>query len=114
MTVDDHLQTSPAGDPTRPIEPKKTPTVELGDVKAVLVTTLGIQARAETLDATTELLGSLPELDSLAVLELLAALEQRFGIRIEDEDVSGEVFETLGALTAFVAGKLVHSRGVAP
>lgn len=47
----------------------------VADVKAVVVTTLGLQARAETLDATTALLGSLPELDSMAVLELITAFE---------------------------------------
>ncbi len=110
MTVDEHLHASPGGNRTRPIEADETPTVDLGDdVKAVVVTTLGLQARAETIDAATPLLGSLPELDSMAVLELIVAFEQRFRIRIEDEDVSGDIFETLGTLTAFVAGKLADS-----
>ncbi|WP_229068324.1 acyl carrier protein [Actinoplanes sp. DH11] len=77
----------------------------LDEVKAVLVETLGIQDRAASIDAGTELLGSLPELDSMAVLELVASLEERFGISVDDEDVTAEVFETLGTLTAFVAEK---------
>ena len=81
-----------------------SPTL-LGEVKAVLVDTLGIADRAASIDATTELLGNLPELDSMAVLELVAALEQRFGITVDDEDVTAEVFETLDSLTAFVAEK---------
>jgi acyl carrier protein len=76
------------------------------DVKAVLVSVLGIEDRAATIDAGTPLLGSLPELDSMAVLELVAALEQRFGVTIDDDDVTAEVFETLGTLTDLVAGKL--------
>ena len=40
------------------------------DVKGVLVDTLGIEDRAATIDASTPLFGSLPELDSLAVVEL--------------------------------------------
>jgi acyl carrier protein len=75
-------------------------------VKAVLVVTLGVEDRAATIDASTPLLGSLPELDSMAVLELVAALEQRFGITVDDDDVTAEVFETLGSLTAFVQEKL--------
>jgi acyl carrier protein len=82
-----------------------TPTT-LDDVKAVLVDTLGIEDRADTLDAATPLFGSLPELDSMAVLELVLELEQRFGIAVEGEDVSADVFETLGSLTAFIDGKL--------
>jgi len=76
------------------------------EVKDVLVKTLGVEDRAATIDASTPLLGSLPELDSMAVLELVAALEQRFGITVDDDDVTAEVFETLGSLTAFVQEKL--------
>jgi acyl carrier protein len=77
----------------------------LPEVRTVLVETLGLQDRADTLDASTGLFGSLPELDSLAVLELVSALEDHFGITVEDSDFSGEVFETLGSLTSFVASK---------
>lgn len=77
-----------------------------GEVKAVLVKTLDVEDRADSIDAATPLLGSLPELDSMAVLELVAALEQHFGITVDDDDVTGEVFETLGTLSDFVAGKL--------
>ena len=72
------------------------------EVKDVLVKTLGVEDRAATIDASTPLLGSLPELDSMAVLELVAALEERFGITVDDDDVTAEVFETLGSLTEFV------------
>ena len=34
------------------------------------------------------------------------ALEQRFGITMEGEDVTADVFESLASLAAFVAGKL--------
>jgi acyl carrier protein len=80
--------------------------VSVENVKAVLVETLGVEDRAETLHAGTPLLGSLPELDSMAVLELVLTLEQHFGIVIEGEDVTAEVFETLATLTAFVNDKL--------
>ena len=83
-----------------------TGTATFADVKSVVVTTLGIEDRADTLHAGTPLLGSVPELDSMAVVELVAALEERFGITIDDEDVTGDVFETLGSLAAFVDGKL--------
>jgi acyl carrier protein len=75
------------------------------DVKAVLVSVLGIEDRAATIDTGTPLLGSLPELDSMAVLELVAALEERFGVTIDDDDVTAEVFETLGSLAALVDDK---------
>lgn len=81
-------------------------TIDIDAVKAVVVETLGVEDRADALDASTPLLGSLPELDSMAVLELVLELEQRFGITIEGEDVTAEVFETLATLAAFVDEKL--------
>jgi acyl carrier protein len=77
----------------------------LDDVKSVVVSTLGIEDRADTLNASTPLLGGLPELDSMAVVELVAALEARFGFEVTDDEITGEVFETLGSLAAFVEAK---------
>jgi acyl carrier protein len=71
-------------------------------VKVVLVKSLGIQDRAHTLEASTELFGSLPELDSMAVVTLAVNLEREFDFEIDDEDFTGDVFETIGTLTEFV------------
>lgn len=75
----------------------------LATVKEVLAETLELGDRADAFDAETPLMGALPELDSLAVLELILALEERFGIEIGEEDVTAEAFETLGSLSALVA-----------
>lgn len=81
-------------------------TIDIDAVKAVVVETLGVDDRAGALDATTPLFDFLPELDSMAVLALVLELEQRFGIRIEGEDVTADVFETLASLAEFVDDKL--------
>jgi acyl carrier protein len=81
-------------------------TVALADVKDVVVQTLGVEDRADAIDADTPLFGTLPELDSMAVLELVLELEERFGIVLEGEDVTAEAFETLANLTAVVESKL--------
>lgn len=75
-------------------------------VKAVVVDVLGVEERADSITAETPLLGSLPELDSMAVLEVVAALEARFGITVDDDEVTADVFETLGSLAALVDAKL--------
>jgi len=80
--------------------------VSIDNVKEVLIETLGLEERADALHADTPLLGSLPELDSMAVLELVLDLERQFDIAIEGEDVTAEVFETLATLTVFVNSKL--------
>jgi acyl carrier protein len=74
----------------------------LDRVKVVIVKSLGIQDRAHTLEASTELFGSLPELDSMAVVTLAVNLEREFDFEIDDEDFTGEVFETIGTLAEFV------------
>lgn len=81
-------------------------TIPLDDVKAVLVATLGVEDRADEIEASTPLFGHLPELDSMAVVELVYALEDRFAITIEGEEITAEVFDTLGSLATFVAGKI--------
>jgi len=74
-------------------------------VKAVIVRTLEISDRADALDAETALFGSMPELDSLALLELATSLEDEFGFVIDDEDFTEEVFATVGSLAEFVERK---------
>jgi acyl carrier protein len=77
----------------------------LDEVKSVLVSTLGLDDRAPSLRAETPLLGSLPELDSLAVVQLVYALEDRFGLTINDDEVSADLFETLGTLADFIENR---------
>ena len=59
-------------------------TTTLEAVKAVLVDALGIEDRAVALDADSPLFGSLPELDSLGVAEVVVALEQRFDVEFDE------------------------------
>jgi acyl carrier protein len=78
----------------------------LDQVRAVLIETLQLGDRANQWRADTELLGQVPELDSLAVMSVITALETRFGFHIADDEISADDFTTLGALVAFVDGKL--------
>ncbi|WP_215409298.1 phosphopantetheine-binding protein [Janthinobacterium sp. JC611] len=73
-------------------------------VKHILDTTLGLNGRA--LEAHTPLLGSVPELDSMAVIGVIAALEDHFGITVADDDIHARHFATVGALHDFVFAKL--------
>lgn len=77
----------------------------LNEVKQVLIDVLNLGPAGELLTATSPLLGSLPELDSMAVVSLIGALEERFGIAVDDDDISASTFETLGSLAAFVEQK---------
>lgn len=76
-------------------------------VRGVLVDVLGLSpARAEALDGESGLFGTLPELDSMAVANLLTELEDRLGIIIEDDELDGEMLESFGSLTRFLEAKV--------
>ena len=76
----------------------------LEEVKTLLTDVLNL-GHGQSLSATSPLLGAIPELDSMAVVNVIAALEDRFGIAIDDDDISASTFETVGSLADFVAQK---------
>lgn len=77
----------------------------LNDLRAILRETLQIGDRANALNESTVLFGGIPEFDSIAVVSVVTALEDRFGITVEDDEINAETFATLGSLSAFVASK---------
>ena len=77
------------------------------EVLSLLDDILGLGARTNKFNSDTPLLGALPELDSMAVMNLVGAMEDRFGFSVDDAEISGETFATVGSLAQFVAGKLV-------
>lgn len=81
-------------------------TDTLTSVRDVLIETLELQQKPEDLKPDTALFGSLPELDSFGVVALVAAIEEKFDIIIDDDEFGADLFETLGVLTDFVATKL--------
>ncbi|WP_426173140.1 acyl carrier protein [Massilia sp. TWR1-2-2] len=78
----------------------------LEEVKTILADVLSLGAAKDSLTEQSALLGSIPELDSMAVVNLITALEEHFGITVDDDEISATTFETLGSLTAFVQQKL--------
>ena len=78
----------------------------LDDVREVVGSTLQLGARVGQMDADAPLLGAVPELDSMAVVNLITALEDHFGISVADDEIDASTFETLGTLTQFIECKL--------
>ena len=78
----------------------------LDDVKQILIDILNLGQAGEAMNAQTRLLGSIPELDSMAVVNVITTLEEQFGIAVDDDEISAATFETLGSLADFVAHKL--------
>lgn len=80
----------------------------LEDVKNILSAVLSLGERKNSLREGSSLLGSIPELDSMAVVNLITAMEEHFGIAVDDDEITASTFETVGTLTRFVEQKLAE------
>jgi len=79
----------------------------MDDVKRILRDTLVLDNdRVEKLDTTSPLLGNIIELDSVGVVSVLTAIEEEYGIVVEDDEISADVFKTLGSLIEFLEHKI--------
>ena len=67
---------------------------------------LSLNGRALAFTNDTPLLGAIPELDSMAVVSLITALEERLGLVVADDEIDGATFATVGSLVEFVTAKL--------
>jgi acyl carrier protein len=74
----------------------------------ILDQTLSLNGRSASFGDATPLLGALPELDSMAVVAVLTAAEERFGFTVDDDEMNGEVFATVGSLANFISSKVAN------
>ncbi len=68
--------------------------------------TLQLGDRADALTADSPLMGHYPEFNSLTVVALVANIEEQLGCEVGDDEISADVFETVGTLAEFVESKL--------
>ena len=77
-------------------------------LKSVIDDALFLNGRSKQWGNQMSLLGNVPELDSMAVMNVVSGLEINFGIIVDDEDINADVFATLESLAIFVHQKLVN------
>jgi len=77
-------------------------------VKAILDDALSLGGRAADWNDATLLLGSVPELTSVAVVNVLLALEDEFGIVVADDELDADNFASVGNLVRFIEQKTGH------
>jgi acyl carrier protein len=77
-------------------------TSTVDEISVLVARALGIPDRLGAMNAGTGLLGEMPEFDSMAVAELIALIEEQYGIDPDEADLTAEIFETVGTLAAFV------------
>ena len=76
------------------------------EVLRILDEVLSLGGRSASFSRDTPLLGAIPELDSMAVVSLITGMEEQLGIIVDDDDIDGATFATVGSLVDFVDGKL--------
>lgn len=77
----------------------------LEELKGIVGEVLQLGDRVDSFDRDTGLLGNIPEFDSMAVVAVITALEDDYGIELDDDEITAEVFETLGSLCDFITEK---------
>ena len=89
------------------VSPSLELTLEIKqEILAILDEILSLKGRAASFSEKTPLLGAIPELDSMAVVALITTLEERFGFAVDDDEIDGATFATVGSLVPFVEQKL--------
>ena len=83
-----------------------TNTSHTTEIKKILADILELGNRIDAIELDTILLGNIPELDSVAVVTIILALEKKFPIAIKDDEISAKTFATLGTLVDFVEQKI--------
>lgn len=74
-------------------------------LRRILSAHLGKSYPPSYFQAETELLGAVPELDSMAVVAVLTAIEEELGIEIPDDEIGADTFATFGSLAEYVNSK---------
>jgi acyl carrier protein len=83
------------------------------EVVQLLLTILQLDRRNSVLTPSSPLLGSIPEFDSIAVVEVITALEERFGFVVDDDEINADTFASVDSLSRFVEYKLQTRRTAA-
>ncbi len=77
-------------------------------LRAIVASAIGERAMPASWKPDTPLLGSLAELDSMALLAILTRIEEDFGVLVDDSEISADIFESVGSLEQFVGAKLAR------
>lgn len=74
-------------------------------LKHIIANELDVNASLENIREDVSLLEGGIGLDSVALMEFICILEEKFGFEFSDEELSTEPFESLTVLSNFIAEK---------
>jgi acyl carrier protein len=73
-------------------------------IKDVVISVLELNIDREQLDEKVSLYSPLVRLESLSLLHLLVQIEERFDVKIDDEDVMNAELSDVGSLVDMIRG----------
>jgi len=79
-------------------------------IKQMLVTDLQLKMIADQIPDDCSLLEGGLALDSILIAELIAQIEDRFGLQFDERILDGELFNSLSVLADFVAREYVAAK----
>lgn len=79
-------------------------------VKQCIIDAIGVKVAPSTIPDDMPLLDKGLGLDSVAILRLVAALEDEFNIEIEDKVIRPELFRSVGTLSQYMATRTSDGR----
>ena len=74
-------------------------------IKCLIVAALGLDIDPAEIPDDEVLFGGGMDLDSMATLEIVAAIEEGFNITVEDDELTAELFDSVETLAEYVATK---------
>lgn len=78
---------------------------ELDFVKRLLKTQLQLGDEVDSFDAASPLLGAIPKFDYTSIVAIISAIEEQLDISVGDDEISAELFTTVGTLADFITEK---------
>jgi acyl carrier protein len=80
-------------------------------VKQCIIDAIGVKIAPSTIPDDMPLLDKGLGLDSVAILRLVAALEDEFNVEIEDKVIRPELFRSVGTLSQYMAARTQEASG---
>lgn len=75
----------------------------LGLAKKIIA--INLQLELDQLTADTQILGNFPQFNSLTIVGVIGSIEDELDCVIDDEDITTDIFTTVGDLANFIASR---------
>ena len=80
--------------------------IVLNQLKDIIANKLDVNLKIDEIDENVSLYEDGLGLDSIAIVDLIVAMEKNFSISIEDEELNADLFKNLTTLSEFIQGKI--------